>query len=106
MVPRKTFFKNRRDYLPSTPQKIAATPQRSSAGHAIHGLGRCRFSATTYATQTQRCIFRVSLRRDGRGQNVAATPESLKHIGVAPLRGFLEGGWKFFLGGISKTWVE
>jgi hypothetical protein len=39
------------------------------------------------------------LRRDGRGQNVAATPESLKHIGVAPLRGFLEGGWKFF-------WVE
>ena len=57
MAPRKTFFKNRRDYPPSTPQKIAATPQRFPAGHAVHGLGRCRLSATTYATQTQRSFF-------------------------------------------------
>ena len=70
----KTFFKNRRNCPPSTPQKIAATPQRFPADHAVHGLGRCRLSATTDATQTQRSFFRVSLRLSGVGQNVAATP--------------------------------
>jgi hypothetical protein len=33
-------------------------------------------------------IFRVSLRLGGIGQNVGATPETLKNMGVAPLRIF------------------
>lgn len=89
MVPRKTFFKKRRNYALVTPEKIAATPQRPSAGPAIHGLWRCRFYVTTDATQTQRQFFRVSLRRGGVGQNAGATPETMKYMGVAPLRFFL-----------------
>ena len=53
----KNFFQKRRNCPPSTPQKIAATPQRFPTGHAVHGLWRCRLSATTDATQTQRPFF-------------------------------------------------
>ena len=98
----KTFFKNRRNCPPSTPQKIAATPQRFPIRHAIHGLGRCRFSATTDATQTQRPFFRVSLRRGVIGQNIDATPETLKYIGVAPLRIFRGGCLNTFQGNLNN----
>ena len=93
----KTFFKNRRNCPPSTPQKIAATPQRFPADHATHGLGRCRFSATTDATQTQRPFFVSRCVGGVIGQTIDATPETLKYIGVAPLRIFW-GVTGFFFG--------
>jgi hypothetical protein len=53
----KKLFSKTSQLSPSTPQKIAATPQRFPADHAVHGLWRCRLSATTDATQTQRSFF-------------------------------------------------
>jgi hypothetical protein len=97
----KSFFQKRRNRRPVTLQicRHAATsvcrPCRSWA-RALRTIRNGR--RNTNATPN----FRVSLRRDGNGKNVDATPETLKHMGVAALRVFLEGNWKLF----SRNYYE
>ena len=90
MVPQKLFSKTVAIASLDTPKNCrhAATfshrPCRSWAG-ALQILRHDR--RNTNAT----LFFRVSLRRGEVGQNVGATPKTLKYIGVAALRIFRGG---------------
>jgi hypothetical protein len=83
----KTFFKNVAIVSLDTPKNCrhAATfPCRPCRSWAVALQTLRHDRRNTNAT----FIFRVSLRRGGVGQNIDATPETLKYMGVAVLRIF------------------
>ena len=101
MVPQKLFSKTSQLSSFDTPKNCrhAATFPHTPCHSRVGALQILRHDRrNTNATP----FFRVSLRRGGVGQNVDATPETLKYIGVAPLR-IIRGGCLIFCGAFGKS---
>ena len=91
MVTQKTFFQKPSQLSSLDTSKICRHAATFLCGPCYPWAGALQILRHDRRNTNATPFFRVSLRRGRVGQNVDATSETLRYIGVAPLRFFFGG---------------